>query len=113
VDERTAELARGEVLFREIDQIVVVGRHAPVRILEPVSLRKTGTQPVRKQLALYEKALARYRAGEFEAAIMTLDELAALDKGDGPAQWLRARCHSLLANPPGDGWEPVTTATSK
>jgi adenylate cyclase len=113
VDERTAELARREVLFREIDQIVVVGKHEPVRIFEPVSLLKTGTQPVRKQLALYEKALTRYRAAEFEAAVLTLDELETLDPGDGPAHWLRARCHSLIANPPADGWEPVTTATSK
>jgi class 3 adenylate cyclase len=38
VDERTFELARRLVVFREIDQIKVVGKQKPVRVFEPIAL---------------------------------------------------------------------------
>lgn len=113
VDERTASLAKGVVLFREIDQIVVVGKVERVRIYEPVALLETGTQHFRHELVLYEKALDRYRGRQWQAAIATLDELLETKPQDGPAQWLKQRCLELLQDPPGEDWQGVTTATSK
>ncbi|MCC7509129.1 MAG: adenylate/guanylate cyclase domain-containing protein [Planctomycetes bacterium] len=113
VDQRTAELAKGKVLFREIDRIIVVGKHEPVRIYQPIALLETGTQAFRGQLVLYEKALDRYRGREFVAAVETLNELLAQQPDDGAAKWLLGRCQELIAHPPGDDWQGVTTATSK
>lgn len=113
VDARTAELARGTVLFREVDQIVVVGKTEPVRIYEPLAILGQGTGPIRADLALYEQALAAYRQRDFKAALVLLAKLAASQPGDGPAQWLAARCSELESQPPEPGWRPVTEATSK
>lgn len=113
VDARTAELARGSVLFREVDQIVVVGKTEPVRIFEPLAILGQGTGPIRAHLGLYEKALAAYRQRDFKAALTLLAELQQKQPDDGPARWLSGACHELLAHPPGDKWQPVTSATSK
>jgi adenylate cyclase len=113
VDERTSELARAEVLLREIDQILVVGKHEPVRVFEPVGLPGDDTGEIREAIARYERALGRYRARDFEGAAAELTELIRLHPNDGPAHWLLATCNALVASPPRHDWQPVTTATSK
>lgn len=113
VDARTAELSRGQVLFREIDQIVVVGKTEPVRIFEPLAILGQGTGPIRAHLALYEQALAAYRQRDFKAAVGLLDQFSAKHPGDEPAKWLAVRCRELINHPPGKEWRPVTEATSK
>jgi len=113
VDARTAELARGEVLFREIDQVRVVGRNEPVRIFEPLALLGKGTGPIRPHLALYEQALAAYRQRDFKAALTFLAQLSAKLPDDAPTQWLARRCEELVQTPPAADWHPVTEATSK
>lgn len=113
VDARTAELARGQVLFREVDQIVVVGKTEPVRIYEPLAILGQGTGPIRAHLGTYEKALAAYRQRDFKAALALLDELSHKQPDDGPAHWLAAMCRELESHPPGKDWQPVTSATSK
>src|SRR5690606_24200501 len=112
VDQRTAELAGDAVRFREIDQILVIGKSDPVRVFEPVALREHAT-PAEALIEQYERALKQYRAAQFTAAADTLEQLLKTDPEDGPAQWLHSRCQSLAANPPGEDWSPVTTATSK
>lgn len=102
-DERTAELARGRISFREVDQILVVGKSNPVRIFEPVEALNACHEA-------YARALAAYRRRDFEAA---RSELAAYAPSDGPSRWLADRCAGLIAEPPGPDWQPVTTATSK
>jgi adenylate cyclase len=108
VDERTAELARRDVLFREVDQIRVVGREQPVRIFEPLAPAGTDTGPVRLSVALYERALEAYRERNFAEALVRLGDLE-----DGAARWLSTRCKAMAADPPPPEWQPVTEATSK
>ncbi|MCB9931959.1 MAG: adenylate/guanylate cyclase domain-containing protein [Planctomycetes bacterium] len=105
VDERTFELAKQAIAFREIDQIRVVGRQQPVRVFEP----RVALTPADEA---YAAALKQYRKREFKAAADTLETLLQGTPGDGPAQWLREQCRALQDHLPPD-WEPVTTATSK
>jgi class 3 adenylate cyclase len=108
VDERTFELARHAVAFREIDQILVVGKQQPVRVYLPLAMLAEAA-PVDDG---YAAALHHYRAREFGRAIELLEALLKRDPDDGPAQWLREQSRELQRNLP-PGWEPVTTATSK
>ncbi len=112
VDQRTAELAGEAVRFREIDQIRVIGKSEPVRVFEPVALREHAT-PDEALIEQYERALKQYRAAQFTAAADTLEQLLKTHPEDGPTQWLHSRCQGLAANPPGEDWSPVTTASSK
>lgn len=104
VDERTYDLARESIAFREVDQLRVVGREQPVRIFEPLA-EPGGFED-------YERALAHYRVREFDRAIVQLNAMLESRPGDGPSLWLRGRCDELKKGVPED-WEPVTTATTK
>ncbi|MCG3183206.1 MAG: hypothetical protein ICCCNLDF_01291 [Planctomycetes bacterium] len=108
VDERTFELAKHAVQFREIDQILVVGKQQPVRVYQPLAMQAEGiaADPA------YALALQQYRNREFGRAIEILDALLKRAPEDGPAQWLLEQSRELQQNLP-PGWEPVTTATSK
>jgi len=112
VDERTYELAKRWVLFREVDQIRVVGKTQPVRVFEPLALVGGETASYATEYSRYEQALRHYRAREFNEAVRLLHELLELKPEDGPSKWLLAVCTKLIEHTP-EGWEPVTTATSK
>jgi len=111
-DERTQELARRFVLFREVDQIVVVGKTKPVRIFEPLAMLGGGTANYATGYYRYEKALQHYRAGQFVQALAELEHMLQWKPADGPSLWLRELCTGLQRELP-PGWQPVTTATSK
>ncbi|MHC4408187.1 MAG: adenylate/guanylate cyclase domain-containing protein [Planctomycetota bacterium] len=112
VDERTRDLARQIVLFREIDQIRVVGKTHPVRVFEPLAVDGGETAGHTSEYMKYEQALAHYRKREFGEAIPLLEEMLDWKPHDGPSEWLLALCRELRQTVPA-GWEPVTTATSK
>ncbi|MCA8915075.1 MAG: adenylate/guanylate cyclase domain-containing protein [Planctomycetes bacterium] len=112
VDERTREMARKFVIFREIDQIRVVGKTRPVRVFEPLAMVGGETAVYSTEFMKYEQALAHYRERRFDEAIALLNEMLEWKPDDGPSLWLLAICRELSAAVP-EGWEPVTTATSK
>jgi class 3 adenylate cyclase len=112
VDERTRDLAAEFVLFREIDQIRVIGKAQPVRVFEPLAMLGGEGARDSRGYGAYEQALAHYRAREFEQAISLLEEMLSWKRDDGPSAWLLAQCRELRQDVP-TGWEPVTTATSK
>jgi class 3 adenylate cyclase len=112
VDERTYKLARSWVVFREVDQIRVVGKQQPVRVFEPLAMIGGETANYAHAYHPYEQALALYRKREFTQAVMLLREMLAIKPNDGPSKWLLAQCERLIREAPKD-WEPVTTATSK
>jgi class 3 adenylate cyclase len=112
VDERTYKLARSWVIFREVDQIRVVGKQQPVRVFEPLAMVGGETANYAHAYQPYEKALALYRQREFAQASALLREMLAIKPNDGPSKWLLALCERLAREAPQD-WEPVTTATSK
>ncbi|MBZ0136145.1 MAG: HAMP domain-containing protein [Planctomycetes bacterium] len=111
-DERTFELAKAFVLFREVDQIRVVGKNRPVRVFEPFALVGGETAVYATQFTGYEQALVHYRAREFSQAVDTLVKFLEALPNDGPGNWLLEKCRELQGYTP-ENWEPVTIATSK
>jgi adenylate cyclase len=112
VDVRTRQLAKSWVIFREVDQIRVVGKQEPVRVFEPLAMVGGQTANYAHQYGDYEKALGLYRERQFSQAIEALRRMLSLKPNDGPSKWLLAVCERLVRETPRD-WEPVTTATSK
>lgn len=112
VDERTRELAMKFVIFREVDQIRVVGKTRPVRVFEPLALVGGETAVYATEFLNYEQALALYRKREFSQAADVLNAFLKDRPEDGPGKWLLDVCQELKQGVPED-WEPVTTATSK
>ena len=112
VDERTRDLAKQFVLFREVDQIRVVGKTQPVRVFEPLAMVGGETAVYTTEYMKYEQALKLYRNRQFSEAIPLLEQMLEWKPEDGPSKWLLDQCQELQQNTP-DDWEPVTTATSK
>jgi len=91
------------LIYRELDRVRVKGKHRPVAIYEPLAYRDRAEPMLLRELDLYNEALKRYRAGDWDAA---LARFAAL-KDAHPRQALyslyveRIR-HFILAPPQGE-----------
>ena len=96
-------------LCREIDHVRVVGRRQPVRLFEMVALAGEADAHTQRRCALYERALAAYRARDFAAAAVVLAELPE----DGPARLLASRARELEASPPPPEWDAILALDSK
>ena len=101
--------AAGDAAFwREIDLVRVMGREQPVRLFMP---QERAAPTARGALdASFTSALAAYRAGEFETALMAFENLAS---GDPVAASFATRLRALLAEGPPDTWDGVTNLEAK
>lgn len=105
----TVELAGPAFAWRELDWIRVKGRDQPVRIYEALAEGDPSAEQ-RANAAAYAAGLDRWRAGDFEAAIVHFRQSAA---NDPVAAKFLVRALELAAKPPEPGWEPVNTLGDK
>ncbi len=105
--ERTFALARDGFVFREVDRVRLKGRDQAERVYELL-----GESPG-ADVAAYERALAAYRARDWDAAEADLDAILAATPGDGPARALRERVRALRASPPAADWDGVHDQAGK
>jgi class 3 adenylate cyclase len=110
VSESTVELARARYIWRELDVIRVVGRTEPVRIYEPLALIGEETPTQAASAAAYANGLERWRARDFGGCAEYLQAGAAADR---PSAILLERAKMLVTQPPGTGWDAVTTLDAK
>jgi adenylate cyclase len=99
--------------WRELDLVRVKGKQEPVAIFEPLGA-EDGLEPsARDALQRWHAALALVRAQQWQAARPALLALAAA----APRERLYALYLERIAHyemqPPGDGWDGVTTFDSK
>ncbi|MBX3500839.1 MAG: adenylate/guanylate cyclase domain-containing protein [Alphaproteobacteria bacterium] len=105
----TVDLAGAGFAWRELDLIRVKGRAQPVRIHEALAQGEPSEQQ-RAHTAAYAAGLAHWRAADFKAAA---DEFGRNVSADPASAAFHQRALSLVANPPGAGWEPVNTLDDK
>ena len=94
-----------DVVFREIDRIRVKGKDEAITIYEPLGENA--------HLALWDAALAAYRARHWDAAQGSLERLRAVDPQCGLYEVYLKRVQDLRRNPPPPGWDGVTTFDEK
>jgi adenylate cyclase len=109
ISEDTWRSIHGTHLTRELDTVRVKGKLEPKNIYELV-IENTGITS--NTIETYQNALQKYRAGNWQEACSKCAELAE-KMGDGPAARLADRCRELIENPPGPGWEAVSSLTEK
>ena len=109
----TRALAGETLVFREIDSLRVAGKLEPVRIHELVGRAAELDDRARRQIEVFEAALARYRAQDWDAAEAAFRECLALDGSDRPSEVMLARVAAFRQAPPEAGWDGVWVATSK
>jgi adenylate cyclase len=102
-----------EICFREIDRVRVKGRDAPVAIFEPLGQHAEVSDEQRERLERHGEALARYRAGDWEAASAAFRELGRLE----PETFLHAlyveRIEQLRRGPRPPDWDGTSSFDEK
>jgi len=103
----TVRQAAGDVTWREIDLMRVIGRDRPVRLFTP----QIKSQAIEGDMQrVFEEALAAYRAGKFETALAQFTAQAARDS---VAAAFAIRIGGWLAKGRPENWDGVTTLESK
>lgn len=109
----TTRAAAPEFAYRELDLVRVKGKNEPVAIFEPLALERELDQASRAELASWQAALALVRSQQWDAAEAALDALRAQAPKRGLyALYLERIAHYRL-QPPGEGWDGVTTFDTK
>jgi adenylate cyclase len=110
VDSATATGAREDILFRELDRVIVRGARQPIAIYQPVALRANVTADQKKKLDSYAVALARYRARRFQDA---LDIWRSWAEVDPPSAVMAEEASRLLRDPPRPTWDAARRINRK
>lgn len=102
IGEDTYNGAKDHFVFREVDQIVVVGKKEPTRIYELFEKNSAEPSKFAPLIEAYEKALSVYYDGDFKEAITLFAEAEKheLEKKINPSQVMLKRCQNLLDTPP-------------
>ncbi len=98
--------------MRELDRLVVYGRAGGLAIYELLGVAENGAEPPR-WAALYEFALAAYRAQDFARAMSFFQQVLAAKGSDHPAEIMLERCRGFLQSPPGKDWEATNAMKVK
>ena len=111
VNDRTAELVP-DFTFRELDLVRVKGKREPVAILEPLGPNEQIATDTAALLDRYARALAAYRAAEWDSA----EHDFMLLKEDDDALLYNVyldRIKRFRQNPPPEDWDGVFEHTTK
>jgi adenylate cyclase len=114
ISERTASFVKSELVCRELDDLMVVGRLQPIKVFEPL-----GTSGIVADTALndalehHAQGLAHYRSRRFEEALISFNRVLDLAPGDGPARMYIKRTERYLLEAPPPDWTGVHSLQSK
>jgi adenylate cyclase len=112
VGEETHSPLQEEFVFRELDRVRVKGKAEPIGIYEPVGIDGQISLDDLKELKLWDQALVAYRSQDWNQAELLLRDLSCIK-----ARYLYAlyekRVEQLRKDPPGEGWDGVTTFETK
>jgi adenylate cyclase len=112
IGEETRRLAGDRIHVRELDRLVVYGRAGGLAIYELLGVAESGAV-LPRWAALYESALAVYRAQDFARAVSLFQQVLAAKASDHPAQMMLERCRAFLQSPPGKDWEATNAMKVK
>lgn len=112
VGEDARRLAPG-FAYRELDRVRVKGKDEPVAIHQPLGRAGDITPAEADALRKWTDALAHFRQQHWDAAEVALRTLVAADPGRRLYHLYLERIAHLRSDPPGPGWDGVTTFKTK
>ncbi len=103
-----------DLVFRELDRVRVKGKEQGIGIHEPLGSRETLSAEALAHLQRWQQALGYYREQAWDQAELQLIQLEAQAPDYASLVRLyRERIARLRQQPPGPGWDGVTTFESK
>ncbi|WP_413674088.1 CHASE2 domain-containing protein [Massilia cellulosiltytica] len=106
-------LAAPEFVYRELDLVRVKGKNEPVAIFEPLGKPADLDPAVLDELAAWDGALAKVRAQDWDGAQGAIAALHAAHPQRALYTLYLERIAHWRADPPGAGWDGVTTFEMK
>jgi adenylate cyclase len=117
---RAARAIRDDITYRFLDQIVVKGRTLPVKVYEVIEQSSNLDQTTLDCLGIYAAATELYLAQDWDRAILTFTQSAALEPyqpgigiATNPSLVMAERCRGMKLSPPGDDWTGIYIMTEK
>lgn len=113
ISDKTYELAKEEIIGRELDIIRVVGKTQPVRVYELVSEKGQLNDRRIEILEKFGVGVSLYRERKWNEAGEYFQKILELDPYDKPSQEYLRRCKEYENSPPPPDWEGVFELSSK
>ena len=104
-----------DLIARELDKVKVKGKDVAVTIYEPLGFAGEVAETTLLALELFEKALASYRAQQWDSAQAQFEDLLRDHANTGKVLYdlYLERIAVLRANPPDTDWDGSFTFTKK
>ncbi|HEY4372559.1 MAG TPA: CHASE2 domain-containing protein [Burkholderiales bacterium] len=112
VGENTEKIVK-DVIFKELDRIRVKGKNEPVAIYEPICLESEADKKTKDELKMWRDTLKAYRAQSWDQAEVHLLNLTRMNPDCSLYEMYAERVVKFRKNPPGPGWDGVTTFDEK
>jgi adenylate cyclase len=106
-------LVKEHVVAKRLADLVVVGRSAPVRTYEVLSLKEDADEDTLAHAAAYGRAHMALRSGDVTGAFEHLAEAESRRPGDGPTAWLRALAGRMRKGEAATPWDGTWRLTEK
>ena len=114
IGEDTRTAAGDGIIVRRLERVFVYGRTEGLAIYELLGMAERSGAEAPEWVRSYEAGLAAYENRCWSEAIKLLETVAAArDAIDRPSEILLERCCTYLADPPLDGWTPISVRESK
>lgn len=89
-----------DLLLRPLGRFVFVGKTQPTRLHEIIARGSSATQEQRSFCDRFAEAVHLFEAADWARASTLLESMLADHPGDGPTEFLLARCRNYLKEPP-------------
>ena len=112
--ENTLRQLRGTYRMREVDRVVVKGKHEPVGIYEVLDYYTEETFPnMMEAVNAFKSGLSYYRSRQWDKAIDGFAEASILNPADQLPRMYVDRCMHFKENPPPEEWNGVWVMHTK
>jgi adenylate cyclase len=108
----TYEMVEDRVVARELDQVRVKGKRAPVKIHELIALAPAAPE-VSAFVEAFTWGLSAYKAQRWDEAVSRFQEADRLRGGDSCSRKYIGRCEAMRKDPPGPEWDGVFEMKTK
>jgi adenylate cyclase len=103
----TYQLAKHNIVAREIDAIRVKGKQQPVVVYELLATLKDVEPQQQQLLTAFMRGLTCYKTRDFLNAQRYFEVALSITPDDGPSQLYQQRTRAYLQSPPPDNWDGV------
>jgi adenylate cyclase len=103
----------GDVVFREVDRVRVLGKESAITIYEPLGRVSEVGEKALDELELWNSTLRAYRGRQWDQAEIDLADLVRMNPTCGLYRAYAARLAEKRRNPPPPAWDGISSFDEK